>query len=251
MLATVPQFSPMNTLLRLMGCCALFAGVCLLSSATPVKIMLVGDSLTENDPGYRGPLLAKLREAGHEVEFVGGKKGSTPHEGYGGFTIGPGPSKADDWTGGKGSIHAQLDQILAKNQPDLLLLLVGVNDYFNIKKDLDPDYDVNRDGAGRLGGVLDKIHRLSPKTRVLYSSVLPVGWDKHFARRHNERLPALAETRPFARFVDLATTVGLEKGDWASDNLHLAAPGNAKLAAAWAEALEPELKAAGARGARN
>ncbi|MBC8011236.1 MAG: hypothetical protein H7067_14205 [Burkholderiales bacterium] len=231
----------MNKLIRmsLVGVISLAAAFA--SKAAPTTIMPVGDSLTANDPGYRGPLLAALRGAGHEVEFVGSKKGATPHEGFGGFTIGPGPSKADAWSGGKGNIHAQLDGILAKNQPDVLILLVGVNDYFNIKE-LEPGYDVNRDGAARLGGVLDKIHALSPKTRVLYSSILPVAWDKNFAKKYNVQLPALAASRPFAVFVDLNTMTGLDKGDWSKDGLHLDAPGNEKVAKGWAAALEPVLK---------
>ncbi len=231
----------MKSFLRLFGFCSLLASVIPVAPAAPVTIMFVGDSLTQNDPGYRGPLAEKLRAAGHEVRFVGRKAGITNHEGHGGFTIGPGPSKADDWSGGKGNIHAQLDDMLAKNQPDILLLLVGVNDFFNIQKDRDPEYDVNRTGPARLAGVLDKIHLLSPKTRVIYSSVLPVGWDPGFAKKYNAQLPALRESRPFAIFADLAAAVCFTKGDWSPDNVHLSKSGDEKLAKAWFIALEPLL----------
>ncbi len=227
----------MSPLKLALGAAALAVGAATLA-ASPVRIMAVGDSLTENDPGYRGPLATALREAGHSVEFVGSRSGTTRHEGFGGFTIGPGPSKADEWTNGKGNIHAQLDRMLANEKPDVLLLLIGVNDYFNIKND--PDYKVDRDGPARLAGVLDKIHALSPSTRVVFSSVLPVKWDAQFARGFNRALPALAAERPFATFADLNTSVGFTEGDW-TDGLHLSASGNAKLAAAWFSALEPVL----------
>jgi lysophospholipase L1-like esterase len=210
--------------------------------SAPLRVLPLGDSLTEACPGYRGPLLAALLADGHEVEFIGPKQdAASRHAGFAGYTIGPGPSKADAWSDGQGNLHAQLDALLGKDSPDLILLLIGVNDFFNIG-DLDPAYAVERDGPLRLAALLDRIHALSPRSRVLYSSVLPVEWDAGFAAAYNRQLPALAASRPFAQFVPLHEKVGFVPGDW-TDQLHLGASGNAKLARAWADCLQSTLNA--------
>lgn len=218
-----------------------------LQAAEPVTIMPIGDSLTDTTPGYRGPLLEKLRAAGFDVKFVGPKKadpnkpGSTDHAGHGGFTIGPGASKADEWTGGKGNIYVNVDKWLTL-QPNIVLLLIGTNDYFNIGK-LQPGYSADKEGAARLGALLDKIHEVSPKSLVLVSSILPVGWNKEFAKPINEAIPGLVATRPWTKFVDLAKVTAFTKGDWSPDNLHPSEQGYEKIAAGWFDALAPILKA--------
>jgi lysophospholipase L1-like esterase len=217
-------------------------------SAAPVRIMPIGDSLTDTFPGYRAPLFQKLAAAGHSVEFVGPKKneskdGSLPpaalrHAGHGGYVIGPGPSKGDAWSNGKGNIYDNVDSWL-KSQPDIVLLLIGTNDFFNIVNQ--PDYKPNRDGGARLGALLDKIHAVSPKTTILVSSVLPVGWDPKFAKGINDAIPGLVATRPYAIFADLAKTTAFTKGDWSGDNLHPSQAGYDKMADAWFAALVPVL----------
>jgi lysophospholipase L1-like esterase len=217
-------------------------------AATPVRILPLGDSLTDNFPGYRAPLFQKLAAAGHAVEFVGPKKNdprdglpeaALRHAGHGGFVIGPGPSKADAWSNGKGNLFDNIDSWL-QSQPDLVLLLIGTNDFFNIVDQ--PDYQPNRDAPARLGALLDKIHAASPKSIILVSSVLPVEWDKNFASGINRALPELVAARPYARFADLATTAGFTSGDWSSDKLHPSPAGYAKMADAWFAALAPLLK---------
>ncbi len=227
-------------------CTIASASIAFAQTGMPVTIMPIGDSLTQSEPGYRGPLLAKLKEAGFQVEFVGPKKadpakpGSTAHAGNGGFTIGPGASKADEWTGGKGNIYDNVGNWL-KLQPDIVLLLIGTNDYFNIGK-LQPDYKPDRDGPARLGVLLDKIHEVSPKTKILVSSIMPVGWNKEFAKPFNAAIPGLVATRPFATFVDLNATTGFVAGDWSKDNLHPSDQGYVKMADGWFNALKPVLK---------
>lgn len=203
-----------------------------LLSAAPLRIMPIGDDLVKENPGFRGPLLAALAAAGHEVEFIGPFSDDlSRHAGFGGFTIGPGASLADGWTNGKGNIYAQLDELLAGPKPDIILLSIGSLDYFNVKE-LDPGYDVERDGPARLAGVLDRIHALSPGSRVIFANLLPVAWDQYFGVEFNRKLPALAAARPFARLADLHQNAALVNGDWTPQN-HLAESGYAKLASAW------------------
>jgi lysophospholipase L1-like esterase len=83
-----PRCSPLVSLLAWV---ALFAslGRAAEPPAEPVRIMAVGDSITEGTdfPSYREPLAAKLRAAGYAVEFVGTRRrapGGLAHEGYGG-----------------------------------------------------------------------------------------------------------------------------------------------------------------------
>jgi lysophospholipase L1-like esterase len=233
------------------GLAVFILGASLASAAAPVRILPVGDSLTDTFPGYRAPLFKQLAAAGYSVEFVGPKKneskdGSLPaaalrHAGHGGFTIGPGPSVADGWTNGKGNIFDNVDAWLA-SQPDIVLLLIGTNEFFNIK-DKQPGYSPNRDGGARLGALLDKIHAVSPKSKIIVSSILPVGWDAKFAKGINDALPGLVSTRPYTVFADLAKTTAFTKGDWSGDNLNPSQQGYDKMAAAWFAALKPVLDA--------
>jgi acyl-CoA thioesterase-1 len=215
------------------------------AKADGVRIMPLGDSITQADPGYRGPLYEMLTKEGFKVEFVGSKKGdpakcaSPNNEGHGGFTIGPGKSKADAWSGGKGNIYDNVDTWL-QIHPDIVLLLIGVNEYFNVGN-LQPGYQPDRQGPEKLGALLDKIHEVSPQSKILVSSILPVGWSPKFALAFNEAIPTLIATRPFAIFVDLNKAVGFVAGDWSKDNLHPSEQGYGKLAKGWFDALKPVL----------
>ena len=106
-------------------------------SAGATTIMPLGDSITQASPGYRQPLQKMLKDAGIDVTFVGSQKGNATDwqdvcEGHGGFTIGPGASVADKWTGGKGNLFVNLDSWLGSSKPDYILLYVGVNDFCNL-----------------------------------------------------------------------------------------------------------------------
>jgi hypothetical protein len=213
--------------------------------AASIKIMAVGDSLTDNSPGYRGFLYEQLKEAGYDFVFVGPKKGSAPdggpmdHAGHGGFTIGPGPSKADEWTNGKGNIYVNIESYL-QSEPDIVLLLIGTNEFFNIGE-LQPKLDPNRDGPKRLAALVDRIHELKPQVKVLVGSVMPVAWDKNFVSGFNSALPKLLKGKPNTWFVDTSTLAGFEAADWSGDNLHPSESGYRKLAKVWFNALKEQL----------
>lgn len=205
------------------------------------KIMCLGDSLTHSNPGYRVELFRLLQEGGYAVEFVGPNKeksadgASMAHGGFGGYTIGPGPSKADEWTNGKGNLFVIAEKCLESN-PDIVLLLIGTNEFFNIGK-LQPDLNPNVDGPVRLAALVEKIHALRPDVKVLVGSVPPVGWDASFASGFNKKAAELLAGKPNTWFVNSAGASGFVKGDWSGDNLHPSASGYKKLADAWFEAL--------------
>jgi len=207
-------------------------------SGRPVRIMPLGDSITAAaDPGYRGYLYNMLTNAGYRVDFVGSSKdlpangGDPDHEGHGGFTIGPGPSNADEWTDGKGNIAVNIDSYMSA-EPNIILLLIGANDYFNIA-DRQPQYNPDQQGPEHLANLIDKIHAIKPDTKVFLASLLPVGWDPNFARQFNAALPGIAAARTNVIFVDMNRQAGLEKSDRQVDGLHPSATGCEKIAKTW------------------
>ena len=207
-------------------------------SGRPVRIMPLGDSITAAaDPGYRGYLYNMLTNAGYRVDFVGSSKdlpangGDPDHEGHGGFTIGPGPSKADEWADGKGNIAVNIDSYMS-TEPNIILLLIGVNDYFNIA-DRQPQYNPDQQGPEHLANLIDKIHAIKPDTKVFLASLPPVGWDPNFARQFNAALPGIAAARTNVIFVDMNRQAGFEKGDRQVDGLHPSATGCEKIAKTW------------------
>lgn len=226
---------------------AAFALFAMPAIASTPRILCIGDSLTDTSPGYRGFLYDQLKSEGYDFEFVGPKKGKAPdggaldHAGYGGYSIGPGPSKADDWSNGKGNIMVNIESYM-KSTPDIVVLLIGTNEFFTIGK-LQPEHNADRDGPKRLAALVDRIHELKPEVKVLVGSVMPVEWTKDFALGFNGALPELFKDKANTWFVDTAKLAGFQTGDWSKDGLHPSESGYRKLAGVWAQALKPHLTA--------
>ena len=114
-------------------------------SGTPLKIMPLGDSITEgegDDPnyvGYRAELWHLLYTAGYNFTFVGNQASGTSsysdgfnnhHEGHGGMEVGP-PSY-NSYTTMLDNIDTYLSTLQSSsNTPDIVLFHMGTNDIDN------------------------------------------------------------------------------------------------------------------------
>jgi lysophospholipase L1-like esterase len=181
-------------------CAGVFAGEALITKDRPVKIMPVGDSITEGkytQGGYRQPLLQLLKSGGYEVTFVGKEdngeaanetgfsKGMTNanHEGYGSARI------VMLLNGGTVEGHTALPikTTMENNKPDVVLVMLGTNDVMGgvpaktmqetMEKLLDGIFAANKDAAVVLASIppitrpgleaknkaVDEYNRLVPK----------------------------------------------------------------------------------------
>lgn len=210
-------------------------------TAAPVKIMLLGDSLTAQQEG-RQPLYESLMAGGYDFEFVG-SQGQAPlrHEGHGGFTIGPDESEP-------GNLYAHIDEWIPVAQPDVIFLLIGNNDY-NGKPGVNP---VN--ASERLAALLEKITHLAPNADIIVSSVLKIAFVDDYAGALNRSIPDIVQKLQGqgkkVHFADLHTEVDLIKGvppfngadsDYL-DGTHLNVAGGQKLSAARLTHLVPFFK---------
>jgi lysophospholipase L1-like esterase len=204
--------------------------------------MPLGDSLTAQWEA-RQFLYDKLTAAGYDFEFVG-SLGTSPllHEGHSGFTIGPDQSEP-------GNLADNIGRWIPDAQPDIILLLIGNNDY-NGKKGVDP-----AKAPERMAELLQRITALAPKATVLVASVLKIGFVDDYAGELNRALPDIVARQKSAGsrivFLDLHREVDLRKGappyngpdsDYL-DGTHLNASGARKLADGWFTHLQPLLTA--------
>ncbi|HSI84274.1 MAG: GDSL-type esterase/lipase family protein [Candidatus Methylacidiphilales bacterium] len=209
--------------------------------AQPVRIMMLGDSLTLQGEG-RKPLYDRLAAEGYSFEFVGSQ--SAPplrHEGHGGYTIGPDDSKP-------GSLYANVDTWIPAARPDVIFLLVGNND-FNGKPGVDP-----KGAPDRLVALLEKISKLAPNADIIVSTGLKIAFVDDYAGALNRRIPGIVDDLKKkglrVHVADLNKEVDLIKGtkpyngpdsDY-SDGTHLNAAGGKKLADVRYTHLVPFLK---------
>jgi lysophospholipase L1-like esterase len=201
--------------------------------AAPVRIMPLGDSITEGGGTfsvYRYPLLQKLQAAGHSVEYVGSKKSNSPagplfHEGYGGRNA------------------EFLATIIGKNfkehPADIVLLHAGHN-HFAEEKPVDKIVAAQEK-------IIATVRELNPKVIFLVAQVIPSGKlpkysyipdlnaaiAKMVARLHTPEQPVIVVN--MADGFDPAT-------DTIADQVHPNAKGAEKMAGKWFEALDPVLK---------
>jgi lysophospholipase L1-like esterase len=163
----------------LLFCVDGFAYAGIIKKGVPVKIMPVGDSITEGkytQGGYRKTLYQMLKDNGYSVTFVGKEDNGDPandtgfstgmenpnHEGYGSARIGM------LLNGGTTEKHTALPikTSLANNHPDVVLVLLGANDIFGITPT-----DRMRQTMERL---VSTIFEQNPNTIVVLASIPPI-----------------------------------------------------------------------------
>jgi lysophospholipase L1-like esterase len=214
----------------------------------PVRIMPMGDSLTEGAyPGpaasYRGYLEIMLRNAGYNFDFVGTQwsqaHGGTDydHEGHGGFTIGPDESDLMGW---HSNLYDHVDMYLEKD-PDVILLLVGINAMFPTEnRPVKP-----ADAPAKLETLVQRIRFLSPEVRIFVASLAPTGWFNGTEWPEYMAVCRMAETigdadpQDAVYFVDLQGILEplMDKSTDFYDGLHFTESGAQKVAQVWFDAL--------------
>lgn len=208
----------------------------------PLKIMLLGDSITHgvrgkddrDSGGYRIELQNKLVASGLKVEFVGSQCSEVEcltksyHEGHCGWTIKQIANSIDEW--------------LKIFQPDLILLMIGTND--TRKSSL-------KMMINEFIGLLDQITTRAPKTRVLVSSIPPIHPAATRAIRgiratyFNTAIPMIVKCKAAqGKKIDFVDMTSLTINDLTSslslqlDNgLHPNAQGYSKIANLWYDAV--------------
>jgi lysophospholipase L1-like esterase len=202
---------------------ALIAPVAAAADPAPVKIMPLGDSITQGNTAqdsYRRPLWHKLVDAGYRVDFVGSEKtnftGHAAHadfdednEGHYGWTIGGVLEKLDGWLG--------------QNNPDIVLLHLGTN-----------GKESTADKLAGLEQVVVTLRKHNPKVIVLMAQLITGG-------DINQGIPPLAKKLSTKQspviVVDQATGWQWEAGKDTVDGCHPNATGEEKMAVKWFDAL--------------
>ena len=218
-----------------------------------IRIMPVGNSITEeSNPGYRGFLHHLLDSSGYRFDFVGSKHNGMPsnggdsdHSGFGGYVIGPSPSKLDDkdpWKHGDILFHLDSGYQIMRNNADVIILEIGINDFFNDRT----GYDPNLDGADRLDALIAKIFRINPKVVLLVSNLTPVDWDANFGAKFNSEVPEIvAKYKQIGHncyLADLRNGIDWNtKTDLSVDKLHPTDSGYKKMATLYYSVLSPVL----------
>ena len=164
-----------------------------------IKIAPIGDSLTSEEDGYRRYLYQMLNQLMIPFDFVGVKQDKedkfqydTDHSGLPGYTIGPGPSlldKYDKWKQGNILYHLYKGYCILSSDPDVILLMIGINDFFN---NLDTArYNPNVVGAERLDNLIYHIYRILPEVSILVSNITPLRGSPRFAEIFNSEVESI------------------------------------------------------------
>jgi lysophospholipase L1-like esterase len=216
--------------LSLLSCLA----ACLsLSAAEPIRILAVGDSITQGGKTfvtYRLPLDQKLRAAGLHYEFVGSQQSEGPngplwHEGYGG--------KNAEFLAGI------LPQKLQLAKPDIILLHCGHNHTVE-EKPVPGIIAAER-------AIIAAARKQNPKVVILLAQVIASGKLPKYGYlpelNQAEVLLARELNQPEAPVIIVDQFMGFDpQKDAVADLVHPNAQGAEKMASRWFEALKPWLK---------
>jgi len=203
------------------------------SAAEPVRIMPVGDSITQGGKTfvtYRLPLDQKLRAAGLNYVFVGSQQSEGPdgplwHEGYGG--------KNAEFLAGI------MPQRLKQAKPDIILLHCGHN-HSAEEKPVPGIIAAER-------AIIEAARKQNPKVVVLLAQVIASGKLPKYGYlpelNQAEVLLARELSRPEAPVMIVDQFTGFDpQKDTILDKVHPNAQGAEKMASRWFTALKPWVK---------
>jgi len=214
-----------------MRCLLLLLLTCLtVARAEPVKILPLGDSITEGGGQicYRPALAKRLKDAGHDVAFVGPKEAPAGlrHGGYGG-------KNAEQIAKLYAGFHAS-------TPADIVLIHAGHNHFADQK----PVPGILRATESMIANA----RKANPKVTILLAQVITSGKLPKYSYlpELNQQLTHLANKlhRPEQRVLLVDQATGFDwKTDTVADRVHPNAQGAAKMADRWFQALEPLLPA--------
>jgi acyl-CoA thioesterase I len=206
------------------------------TSSAGVKVMPLGDSITESTTGlssYRYFLWHLMITNGYHVDFVGSQHGvgngppansdfDMDHEGHSGW-------RADE-------ILAHIHAWAAAASPDVVLLHIGTND---LRQGQSVDSTLTD-----IGGIVDALRTVNPRIRILLAQLIPRTGDSLISSL-NAALPALAagKDRPESPIVLVDQYTGFDLSSMTYDGTHPNDIGDARMADRWFDKLTPALDA--------
>ena len=217
-----------------------------LTISQPVRIMCIGDSITEgknlHNGGYRKPLQDLLRQTGYSLTYVGkeddgtqanktgfsGNMDNANHEGYGSFRI-------DEILNGgseEGRSAPPIAQTLASYHPDVILVMLGTNDILQ-------NHEIGTIGQ-RVEKLIDTIFSTDKSITIVLAQITPLpGGRDAAAVAYNAQISDLvAKEKAQGHGIVLADMhSALNSPADFLGSVHPTQQGYNKMAAVWYEAL--------------
>lgn len=201
---------------------------------TPVRLMPLGDSITQADAehdSYRRPLWQLLAAQGHSVDFVGSQSGNqgggSPHDDFDRDHEGHWGWRADE-------VLARIGRWAEEARADVVLIHLGSNDVFQNQS---PASTIDE-----LGQIIDRLRAVNPAVRILLAQLIPVADPGQHQRieRLNPEIAHLAEGKTTASSPVLLVDQfkGFDVADDTYDGVHPDLSGEVKMAERWFSALE-------------
>lgn len=223
-----------------------FSGVWVLAQGSTLKVMPLGNSITQGKNGegsYREALWRKLDSAGYNVDFVGSEQslrsggtssGSAPanfdpdHEGHWGW-------RTNEILDGRHSNVDKLSNWLQNYTPDVALVHLGTND---LLKD-------NQSPAGlvsELESVISTLRADNPNVVIFLAELIPSSDGTLDGRVNNfnpEIVPlAAAQTTSASPVIAVDQNTGYVPADDSFDAYHPNSSGQEKMAQRWFAAMD-------------
>ena len=199
---------------------------------TPLRIMPLGDSITQgDDSSYRRPLWIALEKAGMRVDFVGSMSGGytsrsdandydRDHEGHWGW-------RADQ-------VLRRIDQWAKQATPDIVLLHLGTND-IGSGQDIDETVD-------EIEQIIVRLRAQNPRVHILVAAIIPVAYKSAIVhiKQYNKGLTELTirKDTPTSRIVLVDHFTGFNAVQNTYDGIHPNEGGNQKMASRWLEGIQ-------------
>jgi lysophospholipase L1-like esterase len=229
------QFSSAIVLLALGYVLPVDAGD-VLAGQTPLRIMPLGDSITQGyRDSYRRLLWSALKRAGIEADFVG-----SMNRGYGTESqiVDFDRDHEGHWGWRADHVLAHIDTWAARAKPDVVLMHLGTNDVGG-GQDID-------DTAQEIARIIQRLRHHNPGVHILLAAIIPVDHERVTQRitRFNEALATLAATvdTPGSRVVLVDQFTGFDAEQDTYDGTHPNEAGNKKIADKWFVAIQALLQ---------